>query len=464
MMRIAKPALFTLVVLAAVWSGLGIDPARSAPDTALQEYVDRRDPSTRWFVRRELPLGQSTVQEIRLISQTWRGVEWRHQLFLLIPPNVSKDVNHALLFIAGGRWKPKYDEDDYSGRISSNEAVYEALAMQLGTPLAVLKQVPFQPMFEGKREDALIAMTFDEYLKTGEEEWPLLLPMVKSAVHAMDAVSEAAKDRGFDIRSFTVTGASKRGWTTWLTAAVDARVKAIAPMVIDVLDMDRQLDYQTEVWGEPSTEVEDYTDIRLGERFATPEGQDLLKIIDPFSYLDRIKQPKLLIIGTNDEYWPVDALKLYWDELSEPRYHLYIPNNKHRLRDYPRLFGALRAINDHAAGMRELPQLHWQLSENEQEMILVVDATPAPTRVFLWRADAEKRDFRESHFSPSTAVFDGENWRAALMSPDSGFRAYFAEVVFDPEGSSPFSLSTHMTVLPHVSASHANTSATATSD
>ena len=50
----------------------------------------------------------------------------------------------------------------------------------------------------------------------------------------MDTVDAFVQSEGGRrIEKFLISGASKRGWTTWLTAAVDVRVKAIAPMVID---------------------------------------------------------------------------------------------------------------------------------------------------------------------------------------------------------------------------------------
>ena len=64
----------------------------------------------------------------------------------------------------------------------------KTLAERTSAVAAVITNVPNQPLYDGRREDALIAYTFDQYLKTGDETWPLLFPMVKSVVRGMDTV------------------------------------------------------------------------------------------------------------------------------------------------------------------------------------------------------------------------------------------------------------------------------------
>ena len=61
----------------------------------------------------------------------------------------------------------------------------------------------------------------------------LMLQFLKGSWHygELDAVQAFARQEfNHKIEKFVVSGASKRGWTTWLTGAVDARVRAIAPM------------------------------------------------------------------------------------------------------------------------------------------------------------------------------------------------------------------------------------------
>src|SRR5699024_2262708 len=130
--------------------------------------------------------------------------------------------------------------------------------------VAVLKQVPNEPLFDSLVEDQIISYTLHRFLKNTDYTWPLLFPMVKSAEKAMDAVQDFAKNKlHHAVNRFVVSGASKRGWTTWLMAATgDSRVVAIAPMVIDILNMPVNLAHQMKAYGSYSQEIQDY--VHLG--------------------------------------------------------------------------------------------------------------------------------------------------------------------------------------------------------
>ena len=105
-----------------------------------------------------------------------------------------------------------------------------------------------------RQEDAIIAYSFDKYLDGGDDQWPVLLPMVKSAVRAMDTAQEFLQtSENYLVSDFYVTGGSKRGWTTWLTAASDPRVSAIAPVVFDYLNANASVEFHERVY----TDVED---------------------------------------------------------------------------------------------------------------------------------------------------------------------------------------------------------------
>jgi PhoPQ-activated pathogenicity-related protein len=407
----------------------------------LAAYVARPDTSLAWREVASGRVGKAEYVEYLLTSQTWRGIEWKHQLFVLRPPNMKPDERHGLLFIHGGRWKPEY-ETPVRRELPREAQLFVRLAEAIGAPVGVLRQVPFAPMFD-RTEDALIAYTFDRYLETGDSDWPLLLPMVKSSVRALDAMQSIVQQHwGASLQSFTVSGASKRGWTAWLTAATDHRVMAVAPMVIDVLNMRAQMDHQRETWGDLSEQIRDYAALDIPARLGTPQGATLLSMIDPFSYRDQLTEPKLILLSTNDRYWPLDALHLYWAGLPAPKHVLYVPNQGHGLRDIDRVIGGLSAIHRYAAAGKTLPTTTWSFSSAPSTLEVRLESDRPVRRVLLWSARSPTLDFRPAHWTSRDCARFGDGYRCSVARSNEGYTAAFAETSFRDKGAIPFSTTT----------------------
>lgn len=447
-------AFTLLTALLATAPGLEAKESRTRParSAALEQYIAKPDSSYQWKKRREGTLGKGTYVELILTSQTWRDIAWKHQLFIYRPSTVDKG-SQALLLIAGGTWKPELETQPAvsDAKLPSEAHIVAALAETMRAPVAVLMQVPEQPLFGGMVEDEIISHTFARFMESNDAEWPLLLPMVKSVVRAMDAIEEYAEAQWqLDVERFLVTGASKRGWTTWLTGAVDPRVNAIAPMVIDMLNMKPHMKLQELSFGGYSEQIHDYTEKGLQDHMDNERGDALRSIVDPYSYRGQLKLPKLIILGTNDRYWPVDALNLYWDDLEGEKYILYVPNNGHGLRDHLRLVGTVCALHEHVTGGKALPKLDWKYEDQGDTLRLELSSDTTPEGVRSWMATAETRDFREVRWESQPVKSDdaeGRQYVIELPKPASGFAAMFAEAQFNGRPM-PFYLSTNLRVVP----------------
>jgi PhoPQ-activated pathogenicity-related protein len=404
-------------------------------------YVSRDDGAFAWVRegKTETPLG-ATIHELRLTSQRWKGITWRHTLLVVQPSKVTSDV--AVLVVSGGNTESKGD--------TQTRLIATTIAAQIQAIVAVLFAVPNQPLFDGLTEDNLIAHTFVKVLETGDKEWACLLPMTKSAVKAMDAVQQfAEKELGIKVNGFVVTGASKRGWTTWLTAVADPkRVKGIAPIVYDNLNIPAQMRHQREVFGGFSEQIREYEergllDLVVGDG----KAQELIKLVDPYFYRERLTMPKLIINGTNDRYWALDAANFYFYDLPGEKHILYVPNAGHGLEGgLDRVLRTLTAFFNRVAGRIAFPKLQWQWKQEGNSMTLVIRSEPKPKEVLIWTAKAPTKDFRDAKWSSQTINDADGEFKFTLNSPEQGFAAAFAELVYEIGGQS-FSLCTTVRIV-----------------
>jgi hypothetical protein len=282
--------------------------------------------------------------------------------------------------------------------------------------VGVLKQVPNEKMvFAGdggydRTEDEIIAYTYDKFMTTGDETWPLLLPMAKSAVKAMDAITDFCSKRpamvnkpAVKVEKFFVTGASKRGWTTWLTGAADRRVTGIMPMVIDVLDMKTQMQHHIDSYGYFAPAVYDYCQMNIFERLLKANFDDskdpaanLLKIVDPYQYRGRFgKTAKYIITATGDEFFLSDAAEKYIYNLPGPTYLHSVPNTQHSLEDDAAITSLAGFYNAHVMYARIPKTTFTSYDSYSGSYSIQLQTDTSPLSVNLWQAyNSKGRDFR----------------------------------------------------------------------
>ena len=203
-------------------------------------------------------------------------------------------------------------------------------------------------------------------------------------------------------------------------------------MVIDMLNMSQHTKLQKASFGGKSSEqIDDYEG--LDEQIDTPRGQALRKIVDPWEYRERLTQPKLVILGTNDRYWPLDACNLYWDDLQGEKYLIYVPNNGHGLPD--RVADRRRPERTQPAASSPASRCRsWSGSFNEWRRRTCssnVDSDVRPSRVRVWTATAATRDFRDSKWTAADAQPAADAvFMHQLPLPAEGYAALFGEACF----------------------------------
>ena len=423
--------------------------------TALDEYVRAVDSNYKWSVLSTVPGEGYQTFILEMTSQQWLTEDevnlpiWEHYMVSVVPDELLSDI--GFLFITGG--------SKSRSAPTSAEASDIKRAMETGTVVTTLYMVPNQPLEfvddpgNGRTEDAIIAYTWDKYLRTGDSKWPLRLPMTKAAVRAMDTVTALlASDAGGDreVNQFVVAGGSKRGWTTWTTAIVDERVVAIMPIVIDLLNLSESFKHHFSVYGAYSLAVIDYVTSRNVNWIGTPQWDSLMDLVEPYEYRDRLELPKFLLNSTGDEFFLPDSSQFYWHELVGEKHVRYVPNSNHSMGGTD-VIDSIDAWYHAIVHNVKMPRYSWHLDDDGLITVLSLDE---PTEVLLWQAhNPESRNFTQATIgrayssSPLEETEPGV-YQAKLDPPDEGYTAYYVEMHFPSGIEVPFKFSTGVKIVP----------------
>lgn len=423
-------------------------------ETALDRYVHKPDASYHYEVVSNVHADGYTTYVVDLTSQTWRTAAevdrpvWRHWLTIVKPDSVTNST--GFLWIGGGSVK-----DKAPARASQT---YIDQALLTHSVVAELQGIPNEPLtFKedgvSRNEDSIIAFTWMKYVHTGDDTWPLRLPMTKAAVRAMDtvtAVMAGAAGGGTKVEHFVVSGGSKRGWTTWTTAAVDKRVTAVIPAVIDLLNLEPSFLHHYKVYGFWAPAVKDYVEAGFMDWIGTPESKKLMEIVEPYSYRERLTMPKFLVNAAGDQFFLPDSSRFYFDDLKGEKYLRYIPNSDHSMKGTDARESSVAFYQAFLEG-KPRPKLSWTFEKNGDIRVVTPDK---PSAVKLWQAtNPNARDFRLETLGPAYTSTDlaaksSGVYVGSVAKPEKGWTAYFVELTYPSGGKYPFKFTTAVRVIP----------------
>jgi PhoPQ-activated pathogenicity-related protein len=231
---------------------------------------------------------------------------------------------------------------------------------------------------------------------------------------------------------------------------VDKRVVAIAPLVIDVLNVQKSMRHHYAAYGFWAPSVGDYTDQKIFRHLGTPEMGKLEKLVDPYFYRDRLAMPKFIMNASGDQFFLPDSSQFYFDDLTGDKYLRYVPNADHGLDDTDAV-ESLLAFYLTVLHNKPRPVMSWTFEDDGT--IRVVSKTPAAKAV-LWQAtNPAARDFRVETLGKKYTSTDlkeqGDGvYLGKVAAPSSGWTAYYIELTYDIGERVPFKLSTAVRVAP----------------
>ncbi|WP_196221554.1 PhoPQ-activated protein PqaA family protein [Sansalvadorimonas verongulae] len=466
------PRLLSILLLAwcTVAGAVSVDNRSVAGTGALVEFIQKPDDSFQWEIVHAREERGLQVFELSMTSQHWspKILEsnhplWQHRLALYVPRG-GQDIS-AILHVNGGT---RYARDNSPGPEVTDELDFAKLARATGSVVVNLRDVPQQFLsLNGelpRKEDDLIARTWVAALDYPEcPDCPLQFPMVKAVVRAMDAVQQLLASRNLTgAERFVITGASKRGWAAWLTAAVDKRVQAIVPIVIDVLNVQDSLDHSFDVNGGWILPLHSY--LAQGQsvlpRLHTPAMGLLMSKVDPWSYRQNLTLPKFIITAAGDDFFAPDGSRTYWSGLQGHKWMRTFPNSRHYItretKQREALTGAIARFVGYLTKGETPPELLKQKLEKSagKGLMLSVTLSQKPDSVQLWQVtNPDRRDFRMTTLAPmgleyvATPVEPAANMQVNIEPPAKGWKAWFLAFTYKKDGEPDFVINTPVDVV-----------------
>lgn len=386
--------------------------------TPLDDYVSKPDPNYRWFDTNATikTLLGGTGYVLNVTSQQWldtsratspNGAIWSHQVVVVVPQHV-RFQNVSMTYLTGNC----NDNPGIPGPTDEELMIGDLLSAQTGMIFMIVYQLPNCPIVypsdprqQRRTEDAVIAYAWAQYRMNLDPEWLPRLPMAKAAMAAMRAVTEWTAEKGLaKLEGFIVAGASKRGWTTWAVGMVTCdscpKILAIAPLVPIVPSLHLEMHRMWQAYNGWTFAFSDYMQQNCTRYLDTPEFAQMLSIVDPSFYYERLARlPKFVVLSSDDEFMMMDWSNIWYDDVLGEKHLLIVPNSEHSLvTGIPEVATSLGVFASSIAhGRQTRPNFNYTYNNVTGELAVTISAQFPPASVVVHSGhttQSKRRDFR----------------------------------------------------------------------
>jgi len=408
------------------------------------------------------------------VSQSWHPEKtvppvWRHWLTLIIPNQRVKDI--GMLVLTEG-----FSTNETP--MSEISPYFISLAVSSKSVVAILEGFPRDKVgiYETPAKvvnlepTEFVSWSLKQYFETYDPGWIVFCPLVKSVVRAMDAIQEfLLKNLRSEIplKEFVLCGDAPF-FVPWLVPSVDSRVIGLVSINASAFHLEQQIKrmFMDEISFPPLfAEMDDAGILPLLE---TEDGENLLKVIDPYSYRTSLQIPKLVVsIGNEQGYNLVPLSEQMNSEIPEPVSWLmcphlqlsrefaflpqqmllnFLPSTHTPIYDFK---DTLRVFYHRILGQKNMPIFHWDFSPTGECTVKVSEEI---IECRVWYCSKDKRgdifnltnkDWKCKNLSE---VAEG-SYRTNIPLPLQQYTGAFVEVIFPSLMGVPFPLTSNIHIL-----------------
>ncbi|CAE1137967.1 PhoPQ-activated pathogenicity-related family protein [Xanthomonas euroxanthea] len=382
-----------------------------------------------------------------LTSQQWspealvQPASWQHDVAIYVPTDALP--TRALLLSTNGTRHPADGGAPQPSSELSPEAL-ATLAKRSRTVVIALGDIPSQALTyrnDGtpRREDDSVAYSWSLFLASPQQRktLPLHVPMAAAIARTMSLAERELAP--LQIHRFILAGASKRGWASWHATIADARVEAVVPLVIDILNLPAVLEHMYRSYGGNwPIAFNAYARQGITTQLHTPAFAQLVQLQDPLHYLHtpqrkRLAVPKYIVNASGDDFFLPDNTRFFYNALPGSKALRMVPNSAHNgIRAF--IVDSLVPFVTRLQQQRALPKVRDSLRAGEHPQ-LRFHSSERPAQLRLWQAsNPVARDFRHAcgirYSATSITPARGNTVSVPVRMPEAGWSAYFIEATY----------------------------------